>query len=85
MSEFCLNARQSQLAYCIKDIGIGLIVSEADKLFTPFERLSNSSGFEGTGMGLAKVKRTIIPHQGEIWFDSQPGKGSIFQFTLNPN
>ncbi|MEL6910530.1 MAG: ATP-binding protein [Cyanobacteria bacterium J06629_2] len=81
--EFCLSSQISPAAYCIKDNGIGFAVSEADRLFIPFERLSNSRGFEGTGIGLATVKRIITRHQGEIWFDAQPDQGAIFKFTLN--
>lgn len=77
--------RNSLTAYYVKDNGIGFAAEaeEAELLFIPFKRLSNSSGFEGTGIGLATVKGIIDRHQGDIWFESQVGNGAVFFFTLN--
>lgn len=68
--------------YYLQDNGIGFDEAEAEQLFTPFGRLSNSKDFEGTGIGLATVKRIIDRHQGKIWFKAQPGKGACFVFSL---
>lgn len=79
--EFGVDANSDHVYY-LEDNGIGFNEAEADHLFTPFERLSNSENFEGTGIGLATVKRIIDRHQGEIWFKAQPGKGACFIFSL---
>ena len=75
--------RSSPNTYYLKDNGIGFDPSEANKLFQPFQRLSNSRNYEGTGIGLATVKRIIDRHQGKIWFEGRPGQGATFWFTLN--
>lgn len=74
---------ESGTVYCVKDNGIGFNPQEAEQLFTPFKRLSNSKEYEGTGIGLATVKRIIDRHQGKIWFDAQLEQGASFMFTLN--
>lgn len=71
--------------YYLKDNGIGFDPKEATELFKPFQRLSNSRNYEGTGIGLATVKRIIDRHHGKIWFESQPKLGATFWFTLNKN
>ena len=68
--------------YCVRDNGIGFDLNEAKELFAPFKRLSNSQEFEGTGIGLATVKRIIDRHQGKIWFEAEPKAGAAFFFTL---
>lgn len=69
--------------YYIKDNGVGFDPSSADKLFQPFVRLHSESEYHGTGVGLSTVKRIIEKHGGEIWAESEPGKGSTFFFSLN--
>ncbi len=82
MIEFGVD-RNLPNTYYLKDNGIGFDPSEATKLFHPFQRLSNSRNYEGTGIGLATVKRIIDRHQGKIWFEGRPGQGATFWFTLN--
>ena len=69
--------------YYLKDNGIGFDTQEAGELFQPFQRLSNSCNYEGTGIGLATVKRIIDRHRGKIWFSARPQQGATFWFSLN--
>lgn len=70
--------------YHIKDTGIGFDMRYADRIFEVFLQLHPSSSEEGTGVGLAIVKRIITRHRGEIRVQSEEGVGSIFSFTLQP-
>ncbi|SIS95192.1 PAS domain S-box protein [Belliella pelovolcani] len=74
-----------EITYHIKDNGVGFNMAYADKLFGVFQRLHSDQEFEGTGVGLAIVKRIINKHQGKIWVDSQEGIGTTFSFTLPKN
>lgn len=67
----------------ISDNGIGIAKKHKEQIFDIFKRLHNSDKYEGTGIGLAHCKRIIELHGGEIWVDSELGKGSSFHFTLN--
>jgi len=69
-------------AYFIKDNGVGMDVKKAEGLFTAFKRFHKDEEFEGTGIGLAIVKRIVERHNGEIWIESEPSKGTTVYFTL---
>ena len=68
--------------FSVSDNGIGFEMRFADEIFGMFKRLPNAEGYEGSGVGLALCKAVIQRYHGQIWVESEPGKGSTFFFTL---
>ncbi len=75
-------SEQGRIVYYVQDNGVGFPMESMERLFEVFERLHPSEEFEGTGIGLATVKRIIQRHGGEVWAQSTVNEGSTFYFTI---
>jgi PAS domain S-box-containing protein len=79
-----VSAARDQGAWCltVEDNGIGIDPQFHDRVFEIFQRLHDRQAYDGSGVGLAVVKRIAERHGGRVWFESTPGVGSRFHVTL---
>lgn len=84
LPEIYISARKDDKnwLFCVRDNGIGIKKEYLEKIFVVFQRLHTEDEYEGTGIGLAIAQKIVHQHGGNIWVESELGKGSNFCFTV---
>ena len=79
-----VRSERKYICFSVTDTGIGIAESDRDKVFEAFRQIDSTVGrrAQGTGLGMPISRRLVELHQGELWFESKPGQGSIFYFTV---
>ncbi len=78
-----IEEQENKLQVSVQDFGVGMLAQHLHKIFERYYRIEEHAGqFQGLGIGLHISSNIIERHQGKMWVESEPGKGSIFHFTL---